>query len=71
LESGIVTRLLEPLKLSAPPYFPLVQDVLAAVPFKPLPEPSTITVPEPASNPYAATGVGDVALGVVALAVLL
>ena len=71
-ESGIVTRELEPLKLSALPYFPTAaQVVFETVPLLPFPEASATVVPEPSSNAYAATGVGAAAAWVVALTVLL
>src|SRR5262249_32705282 len=45
-----------PLKLSAFPYLPVVAHVaFEIVPLLPLPEESVTVVPEPSSNPYAAT----------------
>jgi hypothetical protein len=64
-ESGIVTRELVPLKLSAPPYLPATaQVVFATVPPLPLPDASTTAVPEPSSNANAATSSGDADLAV-------
>ena len=57
--SGIVTRELVPLKLSALPYLPeLDQVVLTAVPELLFPEASVIVIPDPSSNAYAATRPG-------------
>jgi hypothetical protein len=70
--SGTVTRELPPSKLSASPYLPaLTRLVFTAVPEFPFPDASATVDPDPSSNPNAATGVGPVAAGVVALAVLL
>ena len=69
-ESGIVTRELDPLKLNAPPYLPATQVAFAIVPLLPFPDASATVVPDPSSNAYAATGVGPLATGVVAVAVL-
>src|SRR4051812_37744922 len=58
-ESGIVTRELVPLKLSALPNFPAADHVaFAAVPFWPLPDASPTAEPDPSSKPYAATRPG-------------
>ena len=68
--SGIVTSALVPLNCSALPYLPVVAQVaFAIVPVLPLPDASVTVVPDPSSNPYAATK-PDGAAGVVALAVL-
>ena len=56
--SATVTQSLTPSKLSALPFFPVVQVAPEMVPALPLPERSASVVPEPASNEYAATGVG-------------
>src|SRR3954447_19041636 len=56
LESGTVTRVLVPLKDSAPPECPPIDHVPAAiVPLFPVPERSASAVPEPALKLYAAT----------------
>ena len=69
--SGIVTSALDPLNCSALPYLPVAaQVVLVTVPVLPLPDWSVTVVPDPSSNPYAATKPEPVAAGVVALAVL-
>ena len=69
-EFGIVTTELVPLKLNAPPNFPAVdQVVFATVPLFPFPDASVTVVPDPSSNPYAATR-PDGAAEVVTLAVL-
>ena len=55
-EFGTVTTELVPLKLNAPPNFPAVLHVaFATVPLFPFPDASVTVVPEPSSNPYAAT----------------
>src|SRR5215831_17741944 len=56
--SGIVTRLLEPLKFSAPPYLPIAQLVFAVVPLLPAPEASVTDVPDPSLKPSARTRPG-------------
>ncbi len=64
--SATVTRELLPLKLSAWPYFPVAAHVVfAVVPVLPLPDASATVVPDPSSNPYAATrpGVAEVPMG--------
>src|SRR5215471_9989101 len=54
--SGTVTREFVPLKLSAPPFLPAVdQVVFATVPPFPVPEASATVVPAPSSNANAAT----------------
>ncbi len=54
--SGIVTRALVPLNVSALPYFPAVVHVaFASVPEFPLPDASATVVPDPSLNAYAAT----------------
>src|SRR5256885_2377025 len=59
LASLTVTQLELPLKESALPYLPaLDQAVLAVVPPLALPEASATVVPAPSSNPYAATRPG-------------
>ena len=71
-ESGIRTRLVEPLKLSAPPYRPwVVQVAPTRVPVLPLPEASAVVVPVPSLNAQAPTRPGGVggASGVVASAI--
>ncbi len=51
LELGMLTRALTPLKVSAPPYLPCVdQAVLAVVPVLALPEASATVVPVPSSK---------------------
>src|SRR3954469_7639375 len=55
LASGIVTQLLLPLKLSAPPYLPVVHVVPLSVPPLPEPEASATVPPDPSLKPYAAT----------------
>ena len=66
---GTVTNELEPLNCSALPNLPAVLHVLfATVPLLPFPDASVTAVPDPSSNPYAATK-PDGAAGVVALAV--
>jgi hypothetical protein len=66
--SGTVTRELVPLKLSAPPYFPVPAHVVfAAVPVLPLPEASATDVPDPSSNAYAATRPGTAAFPIGAM----
>ena len=68
-ESGIVTSALVPLNCSALPYFPdVVQVAFAIVPLLPFPDASVTVVPDPSSNPYAATK-PDGAAGVLAFAV--
>ena len=63
-ESGTVTRELDPLKLSAPPYLPVATQVaFAIVPLLPFPDASATVDPDPSSNAYAATSPG-VAAGV-------
>jgi hypothetical protein len=64
--SGTVTRELLPLKVSAFPNLPVAAHaVFAAVPALPFPDASATAVPDPSSNPYAATspGVADVPAG--------
>src|SRR5712691_10087875 len=54
--SGMLTRLLTPLKLSAAPYRPCATHVAPEiVPLLPLPDVSATVVPEPASMLYART----------------
>src|ERR1700742_2559177 len=54
--SGIVTTELVPLNCRALPYFPAADQVgLVIVPLCPLPVASVSVVPDPSSNPYAAT----------------
>src|SRR5947209_3719446 len=68
--SGTVTSALVPLNCNAPPYFPDADHVaFVIVPLLPFPDASVTVVPEPSSNPYAATNPLGAA-GVVALAVL-
>src|SRR5215471_21601285 len=68
-EFGTVTTELEPLNCNALPNLPVVAHVvLAAVPLLPLPDASVTEVPDPSSNPYAATK-PDGAAGVVRVAV--
>src|SRR5262245_8613616 len=56
LASGTLTRLLVPLNDSAPPYLPLVdQVVFDVVPTLPLPEKSVTDATAPSLNEYAAT----------------
>ena len=60
--SGIVTSALVPLNFSAPPYLPVVAHVaLVSVPVLPFPDASVTVVPDPSSNPYAATNPGAAA----------
>src|SRR3954469_9608963 len=55
-ESGTVTRVLVPLKVSAPPECPATAHApLATVPLLPVPERSASAVPEPALKLYEAT----------------
>ena len=44
--------------------------MFATVPLLPFPDASATVVPDPSSNAYAATGVGPLGTGVVAVAVL-
>src|SRR5262249_29289383 len=61
-ESGIETRALVPLKESASPNLPdVVHVALVIVPVLPFPEASATDVPDPSSNPYAATRFGVLA----------
>src|SRR5262245_2947514 len=54
--SGITTRALEPLKISAPPRTPaVVHEALKTVPTLPFPDASETAVPVPSSNEYDAT----------------
>src|SRR5262249_20985229 len=53
--SGIVTCDVVPLNTSALPNLPAVQVVAVATPLLFCPEASRIVVPDPSSNPYAAT----------------
>jgi hypothetical protein len=63
-ESGTVTIELDPLKLSALPYLPLVNEVLLAVPWLPAPELSATLVPDVSSKLQAAASpVGAAAAG--------
>ena len=67
--SGIVTSAFVPLNCSALPNLPVVAQVaFAIVPLLPFPDASVTVVPDPSSNPYAATR-PDGPAGVVALAV--
>ncbi len=55
----MLTSVLVPLNWIALPYSPVVAQVpFATVPLLPLPEASVTVVPEPSSNPYAATRPG-------------
>ena len=64
-----MTSALVPLNCSALPYLPAVAQVaFVIVPLLPFPDASVTVVPDPSSNPYAATS-PDGAAGVVALAV--
>ena len=68
---GIVTLLLVPLNESASPNLPAVDQVAPEiVPVLPFPDASETVVPEPSSNPYAATS-PEGAAGVLAVATLL
>src|SRR5258708_26510317 len=54
--SGIVTSALVPLNCNALPYLPDVDHVaFVIVPLFPFPDASVTVVPDPSSNPYAAT----------------
>ena len=67
--SGIVTSALVPLNCNALPNLPDVDQVaFVIVPLLPFPDASATVVPDPSSNPYAATR-PDGAAGVLALAV--
>jgi hypothetical protein len=62
-ESGIVTTELVPLKLSAPPWTPVVHVPSVTVPLFPFPDESATVEPVPSSKEYAATRpVGDAEL---------
>ena len=66
--SGIVTSELVPLNCNALPYLPDVAQVaFVIVPLLPFPDASVTVVPDPSSNPYAATS-PDGPAGVVMLA---
>src|SRR5262245_52083642 len=57
--SATVTQLLVPLNDRARPYFPAkAQLAPLRVPVNPPPELSAVDVPDPSSNPYAATKAG-------------
>src|SRR5512132_2519287 len=69
--SGTLTYAFVPLKESAPPYFPLVDQVaFESVPELPVPDWSVAVGPEPASKPKAATRPGRGPLGTTAIASL-
>src|SRR6185436_19951156 len=56
LLSGIDTAVLLPLKASAEPFFPVVQDGLVTVPVLPCPDASATVAPAPSLNAKEATG---------------
>jgi hypothetical protein len=71
-ELGTVTTELVPLNFNAPPNFPAVlQVVFATVPLFPFPDASVTVVPDPSSNPYAATRAGGSALAACEIASLI